>query len=910
MSAAGASGEGTPLAPAGLGEAARQKLRERCPTFFGFSETWSPEKARGTLDPWGFTVCLAAEMFPRGVLPLAAGFTAVGVPYTLLLGGVVYAAAIFSMWAVGRVSEATGEVTWRGQWSYLLGSRTAFVPLVCVVITTLSSCSCTLAAAAALASDLSILPFGRLGVLVVMVGMLLRFVTTRRNYVELEAVATVAIGSAAVSALVVLWRACDGSYLESGTFGSSVYAGSAYFKNGPLDVVPHVEMVVLLSLLCNAFLVHHNSCKLYRELQRGSAAEHWTWTQHTFNAVLLAYFVVMAAGAWLFGAQAQAVILDNFASTDFLGGLAKLASAVALLCSVPLTFAALREATSDLISDWSPRGKEALEFASGQNLLAVVLVSCVVFFACQIDSPYQVVALTGCFFGACCAFILPCVLLQAVHRIERAGDGDGHPRRESTIVAWVLCLGGVVCLAGAVAPIAQRSYFFAEYEPHDVFTQVMSNVDDVQYYGQVTIGGQQMSAIMDTGSSEFVVLSDRCKGNCGDQSLKLYHADESPTHWEGDLQLQLTYGSGTVLGSEAYDSVQIGPMRANQVPFWEGIEAEMKQLLAQSSFQAIAGLGPTSPDTRLLRPLAAGNERAWAALLPAMGVRRFSICLGRLPGSDGYIVWNDDARSKDPVLFQKVPVPPTGYWMAHLTDVRLGGTQVACGRGGCGGIVDSGTSLMAMPKEHLKSLREAIVGLDPDCRLLGNLPPLTFRLGGVPLSLSADAYLAEFEGDADVHGFHGEDKAQRGGWNRTNQTERSCQPSLVEVALTTSMGPTWILGMPFLREYYTVFVQGAKFTPAAMYVAPASKDCRPRHHSVRKGRPWPSATEEMRRAESEEPAHQARRLRWGQVRLPGWARRHERPRGRTTSRASSALRGARPAATAAMWAQVAEAAAH
>merc|ERR1740121_2204532 len=105
--------------------------------------------------------------------------------------------------------------------------------------------------------------------------------------------------------------------------------------------------------------------------------------------------------------------------------------------------------------------------------------------------------------------------------------------------------------------------------------------------------------------------------------------------------------------------------------------------------------------------------------------------------------------------------------------------------------------------------------------------------------------------------------------------------------------------------------------PAAMYVAPASNDCQPRRHSVRKGWLWRAATEEMRRAENEEMVHQARRLRWGQVRLPLWARRHQGPPGRTTSKASSALRGARPAAAAAtngtpaaMWAKVVEAAAH
>lgn len=887
-------GEGTPLAPTGSKASVKRKLWEHCPFFLEFDETWSAEKAHGTLEPWGFSVGLAAEIFPRGVLPLTAGFTTVGLPYTLLLGGVVYSGAIFSMWAIGRVSEATGEVTWRGQWARLLGSRTAFVPVVCVVVTTFMCCSCTLAAAAALASDVGVVPYGKPGVLVVMVGALLRLVTTRRCYTELETVATVAVCSAAVSALVVLWRAVDGSYSEGGPFENHLYDGSARFKTGPLDFMPRAEMVVLLSLLCNALLVHHNGCRLYRELQRVSPAEHWTWTSYTFSAVFVAYFVVMAAGVWTFGAQAQAVVLDNYASQDFLGGVARLASAVALACSVPLTFAALREAASDLVSDWSSTGKEALKFVAGQNVLAVALLLLIAAVAWAMDSPYQVVGLSGCFLGACCSFLLPCALLWAVQRGEPAAD-DGEPTRESRMTASVFCLGCVILVAGAVAPIAERSYYFVDYEPLKVYRQAMSNVDDMQYYGEVTVGGQKMSAVLDTGSSELVVLSDKCKDNCGKQSLKFYHADSSPTYGRGDLQLKLRYGSGEVFCAEAYDKVRIGPIVANQAAFWEGYDVghEMEKLLEKSQFQVVAGLGPISPDTRPFRPGSALNVQAYAALLPALGVRRFSICLGQLPGSDGYMTWNDDAKIKNPGLFLKVHVPPTGYWMAQLTDVRLGGKLVACGWRGCGGIVDSGTSLLAMPKEHLAVLKQSILDLDPNCQQLSSMPSLTFKLGGVPLSLSADAYLGDFSSDA-VDNYNGTDK-----------TGSSCQPSLVEVALSTYMGPTWIIGLPFFRQYYTVFVQSAKLTPAAMYVAPASKHCGPAAPDKDEEGSGRAADEQ---AQGALPRRRARKLRWDLMRLPRWARRQKGSLG-VLPKASSALRGAGPAATGAAGATPAAAAA-
>merc|ERR1712151_955994 len=58
------------------------------------------------------------------------------------------------------------------------------------------------------------------------------------------------------------------------------------------------------------------------------------------------------------------------------------------------------------------------------------------------------------------------------------------------------------------------------------YRQVMENYHDMQYYSSLIVGGQLFQSVMDTGSLEFVVLSDKCPRWCG-ESPPLFHAKKS-----------------------------------------------------------------------------------------------------------------------------------------------------------------------------------------------------------------------------------------------------------------------------------------------------------------------------------------------------------------------------------------------
>jgi hypothetical protein len=365
-----------------------------------------------------------------------------------------------------------------------------------------------------------------------------------------------------------------------------------------------------------------------------------------------------------------------------------------------------------------------------------------------------------------------------------------------------------------------------EAEPLMPFRQTLDNYADLQYYGNITVGRQQLHAVLDTGSIEFVVLSDRCL-RCG--TMEKYHYRVSSAYQQGNADTVLSYGSGTLDVQVAYDSVTAGHLSTTGVPFWEVGSADMP-LLSSSDFQAIVGLGPIPEGTRMLSPDTEGSDGAAAVLLMKFGIDRFGVCLGREPASPGYFTWNDDSLHRSTAHFTTLKVPQTGYWMLPLTDVSIGNTVIDCSQG-CGAVVDTGTSLLAMPDSAQARLERAVAHLKGECGDLSKWPDFRFKLSGRPFSLPADSYIGAVEGDVSEEmqtNFKPKPVAAATSLYATSANKSQadkCEVSVMNVALDSDLGAIWILGAPFFRKYYSIFVQ-SQHSPSVSF-AVASDDCKP-----------------------------------------------------------------------------------
>mmetsp|Transcript_54650 Transcript_54650/g.98121 ORF Transcript_54650/g.98121 Transcript_54650/m.98121 type:complete len:541 (+) Transcript_54650:58-1680(+) len=373
------------------------------------------------------------------------------------------------------------------------------------------------------------------------------------------------------------------------------------------------------------------------------------------------------------------------------------------------------------------------------------------------------------------------------------------------------------------------------------YAQELMNFGDVQYAGNITVGGQELLAVLDTGSFENLVFSADCMG-CGDTTVLYRHEDHSSYQMD-EWKSTHAFGSGSAESQLASDDFQIGPLEAKDQYFWEVTSANMP-VIEQGNFQAIIGVGPSGSaqleleaealtanatvksfqeakmtvPSYTLKAAVSSNKFAEAMatkepLLDHLNCTIFSYCLQRKKGSPGWFYWNDNDPVHKPELFQEVPVQGEVTWGVKMAKARLeyimppviNGTEVnvtmdpirlGCDPS-CGAIVDTGTSLFAVPPDVYERAHKALKDIGNDCKKISQLPELKFQLGDHEYTLPPHSYAGQ------VAGLLKPQLKRFFPWisNDINQ----CHLLLMQVNTKTQFGPMWIIGMPFFREYYTTF---------------------------------------------------------------------------------------------------------
>mmetsp|Transcript_137516 Transcript_137516/g.293922 ORF Transcript_137516/g.293922 Transcript_137516/m.293922 type:complete len:478 (-) Transcript_137516:29-1462(-) len=421
-----------------------------------------------------------------------------------------------------------------------------------------------------------------------------------------------------------------------------------------------------------------------------------------------------------------------------------------------------------------------------------------------------------------------------------------------------------VLLPGAVA-ILRHVRELHQAQDATPYKLVLSNFHDMSYSGIVVIGGQTVSGIFDTGSSDFVAFSSQCMG-CGGGG---YTSSLSSSYKDGHKASELSYGSGTCMSSEGFDEVAIGPLVAHGQLIYEAYRCVMPSLRS-SNFQAIIGIGPPdraiidaqyqvdqwtalveSNSTSAMVDIAARQlesekasleiARTKANLFSNAHMTRFSVCLGRAAGSDGFLILNDVARQDLPGGM-RARVVDNLSWMLKVSHVGFGdgsagsSAELGC-RSGCGALLDSGTSLIAVDSGLYEAMFEYISSLNIDCSDLGRFPDLVLDFDGNVIRLPPEAYIGEVEAsvanfaeDAQASMMH-TDRASpflHAGRVHENGQPVMCRLLILDLGMqSTSSGPMMILGMPLFREFYTTFEFGSGPDDRSITLTPTGADCEP-----------------------------------------------------------------------------------
>lgn len=141
------------------------------------------------------------------------------------------------------------------------------------------------------------------------------------------------------------------------------------------------------------------------------------------------------AGFLTFGGNAQGFILNNYASTDTLATIARIAIGMGILFGYPLTFTALRDGVFELIK-LSPEAKNKHYVPVTIGLLSILTVSALI-----LKNVGFVVSFGGALIGAMLIFTIPALMnIQNIKRFSTspatvsAGKNGYNNNKGTTLV--------------------------------------------------------------------------------------------------------------------------------------------------------------------------------------------------------------------------------------------------------------------------------------------------------------------------------------------------------------------------------------------------------------------------------------------------------------------------------------------
>jgi Eukaryotic aspartyl protease. len=187
---------------------------------------------------------------------------------------------------------------------------------------------------------------------------------------------------------------------------------------------------------------------------------------------------------------------------------------------------------------------------------------------------------------------------------------------------------------------------------------------------------------------------------CSDAGCKNQHQydhDDSPTYSAPSSPIEITveFGSGTLEGKLARDTLYLGDIAAPNIEFYE--VTNQRGIFNEGEFDGIFGLSKPF-DSQY------GTQKSAFDVMVERGIfakNIFAFSLGR-GSSSAYLTlggYNQDELASE-IQWFKVIHP--SYWMIELDKVYLGDEDTKLCNNNCAAIIDSGTSLLTAPGTDLQ----------------------------------------------------------------------------------------------------------------------------------------------------------------------------------------------------------------
>jgi hypothetical protein len=330
-------------------------------------------------------------------------------------------------------------------------------------------------------------------------------------------------------------------------------------------------------------------------------------------------------------------------------------------------------------------------------------------------------------------------------------------------------------------------------------------VHALQYYGEVMVGTppQKFVVIFDTGSGHLMVPSVKCDSpackkhkrfmaNASSTYVPIGWADDPLTPATDDNErdtMVVNFAMGDAVGQYARDRVCLGNSQnfCATADFVETTE-ESDDPFEPAEWDGILGLGQSVSDAaefNIFGVMATNST-------PHMRQPIFAVYLGRRIEDDSEITFGGvrEERMESPLTW--VPVSVEGYWQFQFADILVDGKSLGLckkhGKNQCQGVIDTGSSLFMGPDQDLVPLLTALKfphDTQRNCSETEVFPKLAFVIANKRFEMSPEDYM---------------DRSQDGHQPGT----QTCWAHMMPVR-DTGRGPIFVMGMPFLRAFYTAF---------------------------------------------------------------------------------------------------------
>lgn len=268
-------------------------------------------------------------------------------------------------------------------------------------------------------------------------------------------------------------RLLDGSYAAGGKFHAlmpsklqpAAMPGFVHAKDSLLGYVADIPpfhagkgILTLMNMCCVAYACHYNAVKYYMELEDRTLPNLKGVMAAGLGGTFAVFWFMMILGYGTFGSNAQALLLNNYhSSQDVMATVARLFTGIAIISGYALMFAGLKAALFSLLKLDKP-GVEKRD--QKQNTISAVLLACIAIAACFVTEHElaTVIGIVGSVCGSVVIYMFPAFVNNSLLKLkEKKGQTLAQPffKGESVFNSMMVVFGAVFAVLGTWISIAE-----------------------------------------------------------------------------------------------------------------------------------------------------------------------------------------------------------------------------------------------------------------------------------------------------------------------------------------------------------------------------------------------------------------------------------------------------------------------